>query len=151
MPIPFGIVAMKYTLALFSLLAAGCSAFVPVAPSTAVRRNILQVTAAPKETTATDDGVRNAYDGWRKQYEKGDFDEVRYEAFKENFEAITAANEANTDGPTLSLNEFGDFTAEEYQALQSGEPVAAPGKYLCSASVICSNVGPTSQSIYFTT
>ena len=79
-----------------------------------------------------DAAARLAYDEWRKKYNKGDFDENRFQNFKANYEAITVSNviakkkareEGNTDPSLLMLNEYGDFTVEEYDAaIKKGPP-----------------------------
>lgn len=75
-----------------------------------------------------DAAARLAYDDWREQFNKGDFDEVRYQVFKTNYEAITVANvvakkaarEEGSEVPGLmKLNEYGDCTEEEYEAAMS--------------------------------
>lgn len=80
-----------------------------------------------------DAAARLAYDEWRAKYDKGDFDAERYAVFQQNYEAITVANvvakkqarEQDEPVPALmSLNEFGDFTEEEYMAAMEGD--AAP-------------------------
>lgn len=82
-----------------------------------------------------DAAARLAYDEWRKEFKKGDFDPKRYEQFKKNYEALTAANmaakkEARDKGTEtvdlLTLNEYGDFSAEEYEAMQSGDEGKTP-------------------------
>jgi hypothetical protein len=84
---------------------------------------------------AYDAAARMAYDQWRSQYNKGDFDEERFASFKANYEAITVANvsakkasrDSGSDAPRmLTLNEFGDYTAEEYEAMQAGAAGSAP-------------------------
>ena len=77
-----------------------------------------------------DSAARLAYDEWRTEFGKGDFDTERYEVFKSNYEAITVANiaakkkarEEGTEVPSLmKLNEYGDYTEEEYMAMASGD------------------------------
>lgn len=77
-----------------------------------------------------DAAARLAYDEWRAKYDKGDFDQSRYQVFKNNYEAITVANvvakkkarEEDLEAPALmTLNEFGDCTEEEYKAAMGGE------------------------------
>jgi hypothetical protein len=81
-----------------------------------------------------DAAARKAYDEWRAQYNKGDFDDGRYASFKANYEAITIANvsakkssrDSGADSPRLlTLNEFGDYTAEEYEAMQAASTESA--------------------------
>ena len=82
-----------------------------------------------------DAAARLAYDQWRDEYLKGEFDPVRYEAFKANYEAIAVLNvsskkkarDEGSDSPSmLNLNEYADCTAEEYEAIMKGETPEAP-------------------------
>ena len=85
-----------------------------------------------------DAAARLAYDDWLKEFNKGEFNPTRYQQFKTNYEALTAANmaakkKARDEGTgtvdLLTLNEFGDFSGEEYEAMQSGgapPPAAEP-------------------------
>jgi hypothetical protein len=77
------------------------------------------------------DSVASAYDKWRGKFGKGDFDPARFESFKYNFGLLTQENldaqdKAVSEGKNppnwMTLNEFGDFSVEEYEALrqQSG-------------------------------
>lgn len=85
-----------------------------------------------------DAAARLAYNEWLVAYNKGDFDADRYESFKANYEAISVANvsakkQAKDNGSEaprmLTLNEYGDFTSEEYAAMQSGgAPAPAPAE-----------------------
>lgn len=77
-----------------------------------------------------DAAAKLAYDNWRDEYLKGEFDPIRYEAFKDNYEAITVLNviakkkarDEGTDSPSLlALNDYADYTAEEYEAMMGGE------------------------------
>jgi hypothetical protein len=107
----------------------------------------LAASAENSETTKVDISVpydaaaRLAYDEWRKEFSKGDFDEKRYLSFKQNYEDISIANvvakknarEQGVDSPDLlNLNEFGDFTAEEYEQHQGGG--AAPAAAAAAAA-----------------
>lgn len=70
-----------------------------------------------------------AYDEWCTKYDKP-FNAQRYEVFKSNYKAITVMNVSakkkareseSTDTPSLlSLNEYADCTAEEYEAAMNG-------------------------------
>jgi hypothetical protein len=73
-----------------------------------------------------DSTIRTAYDEWRGEFGKGAFDDERFEKFKQNFKTLTVANlEAinkavaeGTNAPGwMYLNEFGDFSQAEYDAL----------------------------------
>ena len=72
---------------------------------------------------------RKAYDDWREEFGKGDFDPVRYESFKKNFITLMQANAAASNSARLQgeaepelqkLNEYGDCTLEEYEAIVNG-------------------------------
>ena len=78
-----------------------------------------------------DAAARLAYDQWRAEYNKGDFDAARYETFKTNYETITVANvsakkKAREEGTVslslLTLNEFGDMSEDEFLQKQKGSP-----------------------------
>ena len=114
--------------------------FLPFQLNTRVR-DPLSAVAMVGETTEVDVSVpydsaaRLAYDEWRGQYDKGDFDEQRFEIFKNNYNTVTIANvkakkKARDDDTVslslMSLNEFGDMTAEEYQQLVDGVPPTSP-------------------------
>jgi hypothetical protein len=82
-----------------------------------------------------DDAVRFAYDEWRMKFAKGAFDPVRFESFKINFKTLTTANlearnKASAEGGDppawMSLNEYGDYSMAEYEAMKRGEPIPTP-------------------------
>lgn len=86
-----------------------------------------------------DAAARLAYDEWCATYGKK-FDAARYQVFKENYEAITVMNvsakkaardsgDANPP-PLLALNEYADYTAEEYEAATSGKAAPSTGDVL---------------------
>jgi len=110
--------------------------------------NILRAEEKDQDTAAVDVSIpydapaRLAYDNWRAQYNKGDFDLGRYEAFKNNFEGISVANVmasrkereqsiSDGNGPAvitkkkLQLNENADMTLEEYEEMQAKKKPAA--------------------------
>lgn len=89
-----------------------------------------------------DAAARLEYDAWRKKYNKGDFDGNRYQIFKANYEAITVANvkakkearEKGEETPSLlSLNEFGDYSEDEYMKAQSMSTSDVMGKVVEAA------------------
>jgi hypothetical protein len=133
------IVMKFYKSALLALLAVAPSvAFLPpVHQQCSVPRGAAVGLAASSENSETkvdisvpyDAAARLAYEGWRKEFKKGDFDEKRYLIFQKNYVDISIANvmskkqarEQGVDNPDLlNLNEFGDYTAEEYAQQQSG-------------------------------
>ena len=125
---------MKFHTAILALLAVHSSnAFLPSQPSrtTTIRRSMATEVDIK---VPYDAAARLAYDQWRNKYNKGDFDEERYQVFKNNYEAITVANvvakkkarEEELESPALmTLNEFGDCTEEEYKAAMGGEASTA--------------------------
>lgn len=131
--------------ALLTCLAlAGSNAF---APLTGHPRAQIALWATDQEQAVDvsipyDAAARLAYDQWREQYQKGDFDESRFVKFKANYEAITVANvrakkvarEKGEEPTLLSLNEYGDFTEAEYKAAQkSGKSATTTGDVLGKA------------------
>jgi hypothetical protein len=89
----------------------------------------------------SDIAIRKAYDDWRAKYNKGGFDSARFETFKTNYKAIAEANmkakaiAGNGSAPTLTLNEFGDFTAEEYEAMKINSVSSSPSSQSTSVAV----------------
>lgn len=77
-----------------------------------------------------DAAARLAYDEWRKEFNKGPFDDARFASFKVNYEAIAVANvvakkRARDTGsektvPLMTLNEYGDYSEEEYKKAMAG-------------------------------
>ena len=124
---------MKFHTAILALLVVHSSnAFLPSQQgrTTTVRRSMATEVDIK---VPYDAAARLAYDQWRNKYDKGEFDDSRYQVFKNNYEAITVANvvakkkarEEELESPALmTLNEFGDCTEEEFKAAMSGEPAA---------------------------
>ena len=130
------------------LVAETVQAFVPASPSvvshstSATSATSLSATYKLGENDPNDVSIpydaaaRLAYDEWTKAYNKP-YDAARYETFKANYEALTVANvkaakaarEAGSAEPPkkLDLNEYADFTAEEYMAMQSGGAASSTG------------------------
>eukprot|EP00523_Entomoneis_sp_CCMP467_P000326 CAMPEP_0168746372 /NCGR_PEP_ID=MMETSP0724-20121128/15114_1 /TAXON_ID=265536 /ORGANISM="Amphiprora sp., Strain CCMP467" /LENGTH=952 /DNA_ID=CAMNT_0008794143 /DNA_START=161 /DNA_END=3019 /DNA_ORIENTATION=- len=130
---------MKFTSAvlLFLWAAPTCMAFVPSSYAPNGVRGAPFMSMSVSESVDVkipyDAAARLAYDEWREQFNKGDFDEARYEVFKTNYEAISVANvvakkEAREEGSEMpglmKLNEYGDCTEEEYQAALEAESSA---------------------------
>jgi hypothetical protein len=78
----------------------------------------------------SDRQVRFAYDEWRLIYNKGDYDAERFESFKTNHKTLTISNlkareKAAGDGRPIpqwmSLNGYGDYSLDEYEAMMRGE------------------------------
>jgi hypothetical protein len=118
------------------------SAFAPLM-RTSSRPSISQVSLSMVEETVESDvsipydaAARLAYDDWRVQYNKGDFDSNRYLNFKNNYETITVANvvakkRARDEGTVsislMTLNEFGDLSEDEYKlATQASSSSSLP-------------------------
>jgi hypothetical protein len=81
------------------------------------------------------DAIRFAYDEWRFQFGKRSFDPARFESFKANFKTLTIANlqardKAYSEGRQppawMNLNEYGDFSMEEYEATKRPVPMTTP-------------------------
>ena len=131
---------MRSVSVLFAVLAVPSSAFAPVALT---GRAVEVLKAAPDDLSVpSDSAARLAYDEWRKEFNKGAFDPVRFENFKANYEAITVANvkakkqardEGNPSPNLLSLNEFGDYSAAEYEAAQKTTSPTTTGDLLSKA------------------
>lgn len=121
-------------LALVAIAADNVSAFTPnnlLRPDGRMtqRRMTVDMSTDTDVSIPYDAAARLAYDEWRQQFGKGDFNPVRYEQFKENYESITVSNviakkKAREDGDEnpflLALNEYGDFSTEEYEIMMNG-------------------------------
>jgi len=100
-----------------------------------------------------DAAAKLAYKEWTKAYNKP-YDAARYETFKTNYEMLTVANvkaakaarEAGSAEPPkkLDLNEYADFTAEEYMAMQSGGAASSTGGTTALKSAEEAAADPTS-------
>lgn len=131
--------------ALLAFLAlAGTNAFAPLTghPRAQIALWATQEQQAVDISVPYDAAARLAYDQWREQYQKGDFDDTRFAKFKANYEAITVSNvrakkvarEMGEEPTLLSLNEYGDYSAEEYATLQkSGKSATTTGDVLSKA------------------
>jgi hypothetical protein len=74
-----------------------------------------------------EDAVRLAYNEWRVTYGKGEFDPVRFGNFRTNYKTITVSNlKERKQGTWMTLNEYGDFSVAEYEALLRGETLERP-------------------------
>jgi hypothetical protein len=132
------------SLALLALLALACQNVDAFTTTSFLSQKHFAMSMTADKTDLSipyDAAARLAYNDWCDTYEKTR-DDNRFAAFKSNYEAITVANikakkaakEAGDEVPTqLTLNEFGDFTAEEYQAMQSGAAAPARGDILKNA------------------
>jgi hypothetical protein len=124
-------------LALVALASENALAFTPTNFHQVSARRSMSITVS---TSATDNDVdvsipydaaaRLEYDQWRTNFKKGDFNDARYATFKANYEAITVSNvaakkkarEEGGDAPSmLLLNEYGDFTFDEYEKAMGGD------------------------------
>jgi hypothetical protein len=81
--------------------------------------------------TGDEDNILRVYEEWRNEYGKGDFDDARYQNFRENYIKLMTANAVEVtvardmgdpDPVPLSLNEYGDFSADEFSNLQMNSP-----------------------------
>lgn len=135
--LPSRIVIMKiyYFAVLALILAERAVGFIPMQHQQRpalhhARRALSAASMADTDTDVSipyDAAARLAYDEWRAEYKKGDFDAARYETFKNNYETITVANvaakkKARDDGTVslslMTLNEFGDMSEDEYMQKQ---------------------------------
>jgi Cathepsin propeptide inhibitor domain (I29) len=117
---------MKLVVAVLLLWQQSVAAFVPVHNQFARRQLLATLGLGVDKTDVSipyDAAARLAYDQWRVDFNKGDFDPVRFKIFKDNYEIVTVANvkakkKAREEGTVslslMSLNEFGDWTQEEY-------------------------------------
>lgn len=86
--------------------------------------------------------ARLAYDEWRQEFNKGPFDEKRFNNFKANYESIAVANviakkkardEGREVGSLMTLNEYGDLTEEEYKNMKTSGNAVTTGDVLGKA------------------
>mmetsp|Transcript_36625 Transcript_36625/g.105376 ORF Transcript_36625/g.105376 Transcript_36625/m.105376 type:complete len:631 (+) Transcript_36625:150-2042(+) len=124
---------VKLLLAALAVESATC--FVP--NSLNHRSKMMPLFAANQDAPLDTKAVMSAYDEWRQKFGKGDFDINRFHNFENNFRVLTAANikardkalAAGRDPPQwLELNEYGDFSREEYKAMQGGKSLVTPGQ-----------------------
>lgn len=138
----------------------------PLAAATrvATRATALQATTTPSDeedvSIPYDSAARLAYDEWRAQFNKGPFDPKRYPNFQQNYETITVANvmakkRAREEGTVsgiaandyenvdenvlelLALNEYGDFSEDEYaQMAAASNPGLIPTTTTAAASTM---------------
>jgi hypothetical protein len=123
-------------LALVALETAGAFQSPPIVRSTSRPASVRSFAVDLSASTSTQDvsvpydaAAEFAYDEWRNKYDKP-FNAARYEVFKDNYKAITVMNVSakkkareseSGDSPSLlSLNEYADCTAEEYEAAMNG-------------------------------
>jgi hypothetical protein len=126
--------------ALLAFLALSCTnAFAPLTGQCRAKTALWATKEAVDISVPYDAACRLAYDEWRGQYQKGEFDDTRYQSFKTNYEAITIANvsakkvarEKGEEPRLLSLNEYGDYSEEEYTLVQnSGKSATTTGNVL---------------------
>lgn len=123
-------------LALVALASENAAAFTPANFRHVSARRSMSITVAASATDSDvdvsipyDAAARLEYDQWRATFDKGDFNDDRYATFKANYEAITVSNvaakkkarEEGGDAPSmLALNEYGDYTADEYGEAMGG-------------------------------
>jgi hypothetical protein len=84
-----------------------------------------------------EDAIMSAYNEWRNKFGNGAFDPIRFRNFEINYKILTNANikargralaEGRAPPQWLDLNEYGDFSREEYAAMKRGEPVRTPSQ-----------------------
>lgn len=110
-------------------------AVVPNLPETALYASNAEYELAESRFPYDESVVQEAYAEWREMFGKGGFDASRYEIFARNFKTLTMANldarnQAIAEGMDppgwMHLNEYGDFTMEEYRGMQDANSVEAP-------------------------
>ena len=78
----------------------------------------------------SEDAIVKAYEDWRSHHKKGAYDAARYENFKTNYLALAGANaaamkQARDQGRAapepLKLNEYGDYSIDEYKKMQGSK------------------------------
>lgn len=142
------VVLAKSILTAAALLVSSASAFAPhslrsSASSSALRQStsLLSSQTGVDVSIPYDAAAKLAYDEWCQQYGKTP-DSKRYEIFKSNYETITVANvvakkqarDTDASPPALlTLNEYGDCTAEEYQAAMNAPKQTSTGDVLGKA------------------
>ncbi|KAG7352186.1 cathepsin propeptide inhibitor domain I29 [Nitzschia inconspicua] len=103
--------------------------------------------ASPEDNTKEDE-LRRAYESWRLEYRR-EFDPERYQNFRINYLKLTAANAAELknarengrpDPIPLSLNEYGDYSAEEYKKIQMDDPSMSSTPISSKRSPLFTNV-----------
>jgi hypothetical protein len=133
---------MRRAALLALLIFSGTNAFAPLAGQRDAKTTLWATKEAIDVSIPYDAACRLAYDQWREQYQKGVFDDGRYQSFKTNYEAITVANvsakkvarEKGEEPRLLSLNEYGDYSEEEYASVQnSGKSATTTGDVLGKA------------------
>jgi len=81
--------------------------------------------------TGDEDNILTMYAEWRNEYAKGDFDNTRYQNFRANYIKLMTSNAVEltvardmgcSDPVPLSLNEYGDFSPDEFNNLQNDPP-----------------------------
>lgn len=148
---------MKFNVAIILLSLQATSAF--MSSERLNRASVMQRSmAVDKEVDLSipyDAAARLAYDEWREQFNKGEFDAKRYASFKANYEAVTVANvvakkearESGSEEPIalMTLNEYGDFTEQEFQQLSGSN--SATGKVLEKALEVAQSQSEASSAL----
>jgi hypothetical protein len=92
--------------------------------ATPVKSSTTDYASSPDDQEETE--LYKAYEKWRQEYNKGVFDEVRYQNFKNNYIKLQVTNNAELkharetgqpDPVPMSLNEYGDYSSEEYKQI----------------------------------
>lgn len=114
------------------------NAFTPSSLSPSSKLRLSNTAVSEKQSDVSipyDAAARLAYDEWRIEYNKGDFDARRYENFKENYEFISVSNvkakkearDAGEESPKQwTLNEYGDYSTAEYEAAMGAAESSTP-------------------------
>jgi len=157
------------------LVASGkATAFVPNSPTTHHGYNDVSTQDVPVSTTTcfaasngeeimepptfpfSDRQVRFAYDEWRLVYDKGDYNADRFKNFQQNFKTLVVSNlearaKAAKDGrPSpqwMSLNEYGDYSLDEYQSMMRGEQPVTTNKSITDSPSDTNDTGAVNGAV----
>mmetsp|Transcript_56827 Transcript_56827/g.64406 ORF Transcript_56827/g.64406 Transcript_56827/m.64406 type:complete len:1252 (+) Transcript_56827:72-3827(+) len=117
---------------------------------TAIRSSTTDIAAGQEDKNdnyyVDDNELFEAYSDWREEYVKGDFDSIRFQNFHHNFLKLILVNSAeiknaresgNPDPIPKTLNEYGDYSVDEFTAMQIEDQDQAPSEFqvLSSANV----------------
>jgi hypothetical protein len=119
------------------------------------RSMVVDMTAESDVSIPYDSASLLAYDAWLTEFKKGDFDQVRYEQFKANYEAITVSNiiakkkarEGGDETSLLALNEYGDYSADEYEAMMLPPAAKSTGGVLGNAVAAAESQSEASSAL----
>jgi len=110
--------------------------------ATAIRSSTTDIAAGQEDKNdnyyADDNEIFEAYSDWREEYGKGDFDSIRFQNFNTNFLKLILVNSAeirnaresgNPDPIPQTLNEYGDYSVDEFTAMQIEDQDQTPSEF----------------------